>query len=182
MSESLAWEKWSTFSHNRYVEEAERFSQPGSVAQKKAFFEAHYKKLAARKAAEAAAAAALVEQANAASENGASESEPESVITTQDFPKTTVSNSQVVVDEMGPQNLVLDGNGHQSNVEKMENFDSRKVVVTDVVTGHHPVSDEKGEKVEIASCVGGVNSQKEVKEAELNGTAKTEKCLTKVTV
>ncbi|KAF2316504.1 hypothetical protein GH714_041845 [Hevea brasiliensis] len=57
MSESLAWEKWSTFSHNRYVEEAERFSRPGSVAQKKAYFEAHYKNLAARKAA------ALLEQA-----------------------------------------------------------------------------------------------------------------------
>lgn len=58
-TESLAWEKWSTFSQNqnRYVEEAERFSKPGSVAQKKAFFEQHYKKLAAQKAA------ALLEQA-----------------------------------------------------------------------------------------------------------------------
>ncbi|KAF2305998.1 hypothetical protein GH714_009378 [Hevea brasiliensis] len=63
MSESLAWDKWSTFSHNRYVEEAERFSRPGSVAQKKAFFEAHYKNLAARKAA------ALLEQANTAANN-----------------------------------------------------------------------------------------------------------------
>ncbi|KAK7338488.1 hypothetical protein VNO77_19099 [Canavalia gladiata] len=62
MSESLAWEKWSTFSHNRYVEEAERFTQPGSVAQKKAFFEAHYKKLAAEREA------ALLEQANSASQ------------------------------------------------------------------------------------------------------------------
>ncbi|KAL2320224.1 hypothetical protein Fmac_029193 [Flemingia macrophylla] len=62
MSESLAWDKWSTFSHNRYVEEAERFTQPGSVAQKKAFFEAHYKKLAAQKEA------ALLEQANSASQ------------------------------------------------------------------------------------------------------------------
>ncbi|CAJ1785102.1 unnamed protein product [Sphenostylis stenocarpa] len=61
-SESLAWEKWSTFSQNRYVEEAERFTQPGSVAQKKAFFEAHYKKLAAQKAA------ALLEQATSASQ------------------------------------------------------------------------------------------------------------------
>ncbi|CAL0321653.1 unnamed protein product [Lupinus luteus] len=69
MSESLAWEKWSSFSHNRYVEEAERYAKPGSVAQKKAFFEAHYKKLAAQKAA----AAALLEQANnaAASTNAA---------------------------------------------------------------------------------------------------------------
>ncbi|WJX70913.1 hypothetical protein P8452_54969 [Trifolium repens] len=66
MTESLAWEKWSNFSHNRYVEEAERFSKPGSVAQKKAFFEAHYKKLAAQKAA---AAALLEEQNNAAAQN-----------------------------------------------------------------------------------------------------------------
>ncbi|KAL0450744.1 UNVERIFIED_CONTAM: protein WVD2-like 7 [Sesamum latifolium] len=60
MTESLSWEKWSTFSHKKYVEEAERYAQPGSVAQKKAFFEAHYKKIAARKAA------ALLEQENAA--------------------------------------------------------------------------------------------------------------------
>lgn len=52
MSESLAWEKWSAFSsHNKYREEAERYSRPGSVAEKKAFFEARYKKIAAKKAA-----------------------------------------------------------------------------------------------------------------------------------
>lgn len=51
MSESLAWEKWSAFSHNRYMEEVEKFSKPGSVAQKKAYFEAHYKRKAAQKAA-----------------------------------------------------------------------------------------------------------------------------------
>ncbi|XP_009605472.1 protein WVD2-like 7 isoform X1 [Nicotiana tomentosiformis] len=58
MSESLDWDKWSTFSHKKYVEEAERYAKPGSVAQKKAFFEAHYKKIAAQKAA------ALLEKAN----------------------------------------------------------------------------------------------------------------------
>ncbi|KAL5760054.1 hypothetical protein ACOSQ2_018892 [Xanthoceras sorbifolium] len=61
MSESLAWEKWSTFSHNRYLEEVERFSKPGSVAEKKAYFEAQYKRKAAMKAAE------LAEEANASS-------------------------------------------------------------------------------------------------------------------
>lgn len=73
MSESLSWEKWSTFSQNRYVEEAERYAKPGSVAQKKAFFEAHYKRIAAQKAA------ALLEQANAAAAaaNNATESEPD---------------------------------------------------------------------------------------------------------
>lgn len=51
LSESLAWEKWSTFSHNRYLEEVKMFSKPGSVAEKKAYFEAHYKRKAAMKAA-----------------------------------------------------------------------------------------------------------------------------------
>ncbi|KAI4375358.1 hypothetical protein MLD38_013240 [Melastoma candidum] len=63
VSESASWNRWSVFPTNRYVEEAEKFSRPGSVAQKKAFFEAHYKEMAARK--KAAAAAALLEQANA---------------------------------------------------------------------------------------------------------------------
>ncbi|KAJ4973013.1 hypothetical protein NE237_006187 [Protea cynaroides] len=57
LSESLAWEKWSSFSHNRYLEDVEKYSRPGSVAQKKAYFEAHYKKIAAKKEA-----AALLEQ------------------------------------------------------------------------------------------------------------------------
>ncbi|KAI9111406.1 hypothetical protein K1719_017096 [Acacia pycnantha] len=49
-SESLSWEKWSSFSPNKYLEEVEKCATPGSVAQKKAYFEAHYKKIAARKA------------------------------------------------------------------------------------------------------------------------------------
>nr|XP_010930019.1 protein WVD2-like 7 isoform X1 [Elaeis guineensis] len=49
LSESLDWGKWSSFSHNRYLEEVEKYSKPGSVAQKKAYFEAHYKNMAARK-------------------------------------------------------------------------------------------------------------------------------------
>ncbi|KAE8706684.1 TPX2 family protein, putative isoform 3 [Hibiscus syriacus] len=52
--------EWSTFSRNKYVEEAERYARPSSVAQKKAFFEALYKTLAARKAA------AMLEQAKIA--------------------------------------------------------------------------------------------------------------------
>ncbi|PNX89861.1 hypothetical protein L195_g045983, partial [Trifolium pratense] len=89
MTESLAWEKWSSFSHNRYVEEAERFSKPGSVAQKKAFFEAHYKKLAAQKAA---AAALLEEQNNADAQNNVTDNN-ENI----DSPKS--STYEVVVKE-----------------------------------------------------------------------------------
>ncbi|RDX63050.1 Protein WVD2-like 7, partial [Mucuna pruriens] len=49
-NDSLSWEKWSTFSPNKYLEEVEKCATPGSVAQKKAYFEAHYKNVAARKA------------------------------------------------------------------------------------------------------------------------------------
>lgn len=51
--DDLSWEKWSSFSSsNKYLEEVGTLSTPGSVAQKKAYFEAHYKKIAARKAEE----------------------------------------------------------------------------------------------------------------------------------
>ncbi|KAM7269777.1 hypothetical protein ACFE04_025274 [Oxalis oulophora] len=49
-NDALSWEKWSTFSPNKYLEEVEKCATPGSVAQKKAYFEAHYKKIAAKKA------------------------------------------------------------------------------------------------------------------------------------
>ncbi|KAA8528019.1 hypothetical protein F0562_035112 [Nyssa sinensis] len=48
-TESLAWEKWSVFSHNRCQEELEKFKAPGLVAQKKAFFEEYYRKIRALK-------------------------------------------------------------------------------------------------------------------------------------
>lgn len=51
-SDSLSWEKWSAFSPNKYLEEVEKCATPGSVAQKRAYFEAHYKRIAARKAEE----------------------------------------------------------------------------------------------------------------------------------
>lgn len=48
-TETLAWEKWSVFSHNRCLEELEKFRAPGLVAQKKAYFEEYYKKIRAMK-------------------------------------------------------------------------------------------------------------------------------------
>ncbi|KAI3497637.1 hypothetical protein L1887_33086 [Cichorium endivia] len=49
MTEPLDWEKWSSFSHNRTLEDVQKHSRPGAVAEKKAFFEAHYKKIASKK-------------------------------------------------------------------------------------------------------------------------------------
>ncbi|KAK4792534.1 hypothetical protein SAY86_022969, partial [Trapa natans] len=43
-NETLCWEKRSSFSHNRYLEEVEKYSKPGSVNEKKAYFEAHFRK------------------------------------------------------------------------------------------------------------------------------------------
>ncbi|XP_074295576.1 uncharacterized protein LOC141623366 [Silene latifolia] len=44
--ESLSWERRSSFSHNRYLEEVEKYAKPGSVTEKKAYFEAHFRKRA----------------------------------------------------------------------------------------------------------------------------------------
>ncbi|CAA6673122.1 unnamed protein product [Spirodela intermedia] len=47
-AEPLSWERKSSFSHNRYLEEVEKYSTPGSVTEKKAYFEAHFKRTALR--------------------------------------------------------------------------------------------------------------------------------------
>ncbi|KAI4348250.1 hypothetical protein L6164_008995 [Bauhinia variegata] len=116
-SESLSWERWSTFSHNRYVEEAERYSRPGSVAQKKAFFEAHYKKLAAQKAA------ALLEQANNAASNNVQEQQHEGAV--DDVVKThdsqTCPNSEQVAQAINSDpDVMFSSTGHDSNSSKSE--------------------------------------------------------------
>ncbi|KAI5355927.1 hypothetical protein L3X38_008822 [Prunus dulcis] len=50
--ESLAWEKWSVFRHNRCQEELEMYKSNGLVAQKKAYFEDYYKRVRGLKALE----------------------------------------------------------------------------------------------------------------------------------
>ena len=52
-SDTLAWEKYSAFSHNRCQEELEKFKAPGLVAQKKAYFEEYYKKIRVMKGLQA---------------------------------------------------------------------------------------------------------------------------------
>lgn len=117
MSESLAWEKWSSFSHNRHLEEVEKFSKPGSVAQKKAYFEAHYKRIAAAKKA-----AALLEEANAVI-NDVSESyiSIEAQCVSSMDSESTNSNIHVVIDKsQGSQLSSVDANGCNRPVELFE--------------------------------------------------------------
>ncbi|KAG4989970.1 hypothetical protein JHK84_032524 [Glycine max] len=105
MTESLDWEKWSTFSHNRYVEEAEKYSKPGSVAAKKAYFEAHYKRKAAERAAaviqEANAQAngtfeAQVHEGNCADSSSETSSNVENTVAANEQPDNETVNYQVV--------------------------------------------------------------------------------------
>lgn len=130
-SERLDWEKWSAFSHNRYLEEVEKFSKPGSVAQKKAYFEAHYKKKAAEKAA------ALLEEANMCASQVS-----ESVIVHKNF-----QSSFMDID-------LANGESHMAiDVNQQENFvPSFEVVYSAYVNDHNP--DVEGNQLEIAKVDG----------------------------
>lgn len=180
MSDSLSWEKWSSFSHNRYVEEAEKFSRPGSVAQKKAFFEAHYRNLAARKAA------ALLEQANAEA-NNVQEPENEGGIhdkTTQDS-LTVATNSQEAGDreEVHVQQVnceasfVADDNTRTSNVD-MERFESSNVEEVEP-SAENEILVENCVKIGTLNQIVKVDNKEEVKEMELSVSKQMEKPLLK---
>lgn len=180
MSDSLSWEKWSSFSHNRYVEEAEKFSRPGSVAQKKAFFEAHYRNLAARKAA------ALLEQANAEASN-VQEPENEGGIpdkTTQDS-LTVATNSQeagdreeVYVQQVNSEgSFVADDNTRTSNVD-MERFESSNVEEVEP-SAENEILVENCVKIETLNQIVKVDNKEEVKEMELSVSKQMEKPLLK---
>ncbi|EOA17035.1 hypothetical protein CARUB_v10005270mg [Capsella rubella] len=94
MTENLEWGKWSSFSHKKYVDEAEKFSQPGSVAQKKAFFEAHYKKIAEAKKAKA-------------SDESDPKQEPESVVVLLNTLETLTKNEVKEEEESDDTELVM---------------------------------------------------------------------------
>ncbi|GFY83085.1 TPX2 (targeting protein for Xklp2) protein family [Actinidia rufa] len=145
MSESLSWEKWSTFSHRSYVEEAERYAQPGSVAQKKAFFEAHYKSIAAKKAA------ALLEQANAANNRAETEFKGQDCDIGTTGSESTVNYSQVPADEQlevqGQSKEEVNRNSNKSNAE-MEELKIGEVKVPDSVLEENPTKNESLNRLE----------------------------------
>ncbi|XP_020988075.2 protein WVD2-like 7 isoform X2 [Arachis duranensis] len=113
LSESLNWERWSSFTSNRYVEEAEKYSKPGSVAAKKAYFEAHYKRKAAEKQA------VLAQEANEASgtfnsetlesncndSSDVAESSADAIVTSDEQPDKEADDCQVVIDCTSRNNL-----------------------------------------------------------------------------
>ncbi|KAL5793315.1 hypothetical protein ACOSP7_001909 [Xanthoceras sorbifolium] len=178
VSESLAWEKWSTFSHNKYVEEAEKYSRPGSVAQKKAFFEAHYKKIAAQKAA-----AALLEQASDAAssktEPGESETEGEvNNVPTQDSKMMTLKSQVVKALDAHQTGFAVDANGcNNSNVAVDKSEGNKKVEAAAEVLKKQNILVEKKVNVESPNQLGPGNRKEDVKEMELKGTMEMETCV-----
>jgi regulatory protein YycI of two-component signal transduction system YycFG len=127
MSESLDWEKWSAFSHNRYVEEAERIAKPGSVAQKKAFFEAHYKKLAAQKAA------ALLEETKSDSLKKQEHDEAEA----------EVVNTKVDGAELEKEKQDFEGNSMENQIENVDNDDTDHKELSEKVSRKSPIDKPK---------------------------------------
>lgn len=116
MKESLDWDKWSTFSEKkRHVEEAERYSKPGSVAQKKAFFEAHYKRIAAMKAA------ALLEEENGSSNSMGQGQGGICNNNTLDL-QTILLSSQVGIDER--KEIKIQNNTKENSVGHAVGYDS----------------------------------------------------------
>ena len=89
--ESLAWEKWSAFSHNRYVEEAKKF----------------FRRKAVEKAAAAEKASTLMQEANSSSaliQEGNSSSSRTSNAETQDENHT---NSSIEIKSKSDGNLAI---------------------------------------------------------------------------
>ncbi|XP_022750518.1 protein WVD2-like 7 [Durio zibethinus] len=168
MSESLAWEKWSTFSNNKYVEEAERYARPGSVAQKKAFFEAHYKTLAARKAA------ALLEQANAAA-NNATESEAEDGVQIMNSNSKMTVLDQEVKASSTETGSIYDSKENNPNSVK---FESSKVEETDSVAEQHVLLETNMKNKSFEK--NGVVDKAEIRDVELRETTTQVKNCVKV--
>ncbi|XP_074348027.1 uncharacterized protein LOC141686839 isoform X2 [Apium graveolens] len=162
MTESLAWEKWSSFSNKRHVEEAERYAQPGSVAQKKAFFEAHYKRIAAAKKA-----AALLEQQNAA---GNAFEQPE--FETEELNDCNIANQVSETIKQDSQEVV-----HEKNQEFVESTDG-----LDVNMEHEKSEADKLDCADLAlepevlvEICPNVDKQKIVSGLDTNGTPKIAK-------
>ncbi|KAG5521944.1 hypothetical protein RHGRI_034236 [Rhododendron griersonianum] len=151
-SESLDWEKRSCFSNNRYLEEAEKSSKPGSVAEKKAYFEAHYKRIAAKKAA-----ALLDQQVLASNELDLPESDnvddsPDRSLVVSEPSKSDSPKTEIV--------LFVDENVRKPNVEgnesKTEEAEEAKIATKQLVTDENSIQVElsnRNENVEIHSKV-----------------------------
>ncbi|KAI3463073.1 hypothetical protein Pfo_019736 [Paulownia fortunei] len=174
MTESLSWERWSTFSHKKYVEEAERYAQPGSVAQKKAFFEAHYKRIAAQKAA------ALLEQ-----ENDAKAEAEGDIDKNADNQQRVILNSQLDVNAKIEEVKIQDAKEHDEvNANKHSSVpvvETSKEGGNAIITGNE-ASGESSVKRTSINQLDNLENQDTVSGSEGSGTPQMERPLLKNSV
>ncbi|KAI3452516.1 hypothetical protein Pfo_009180 [Paulownia fortunei] len=174
MTESLSWEKWSTFSHKKYVEEAESYAQPGSVAQKKAFFEAHYKKIAAQKAA------ALLEQENAAKTEAEVVGDNNAYEEQRDI-LNSHSDVDVKMEEVKIQDAKEDDVANVNEHSSMAVVEIGKEGENAVITGNE-ASRESPAKRNSVNQLENLENQERVSASESSGTPKMERPLLKNSV
>ncbi|KAL2523257.1 protein WVD2-like 7 [Forsythia ovata] len=158
-----------------YVEEAERYAKPGSVAQKKAFFEAHYKRIAAQKAA-----AALVDQENAANAViGISQVETKDSGDHANDLQAADERGDEVMKPVRKEDLGLNAGEHGAIAESNEVetvIDGENGVITNEASGETPVRENSSNKVY------NVENQDTVSGSETSGTPQMEKPLLKNSV
>nr|VDD12363.1 unnamed protein product [Brassica oleracea] len=155
-TESLEWGKWSSFSHKKYVDEAEKYSQPGSVAQKKAFFDAHYKRIAEAKKAK-------------------QQVQPESVAVLLNTLET-LTKDEVKEEERGETELVLCGEELVSSIEKDEEEPKRTSEQEDVVEAKTVIEDDLQVVIEVLD---GLEEKKNHAEDESSSVEEERKSVTK---
>ncbi|KAL2904209.1 Protein WVD2-like 7 [Bienertia sinuspersici] len=173
--DSLCWERWSTFPTNKYLEEVEKCSTPGSVAQKKAYFEAHYKRIAARKAE------LLEQEKDREAESANSENQIPSSLACNtkdlDVAKPVTQNSNEV---NGVGNFT--GEVSDKHIDIVSSIDDTLIQENEVTKFRTEVCEENGVTTNVASEVsenfkeyGAVNLTSEVNENFVeNGVVRTE--------
>ncbi|KAI5055723.1 hypothetical protein GOP47_0029244 [Adiantum capillus-veneris] len=133
--DSHSWVKRSSFNHNQYLEELGNCSTPGSVRQKKAYFEAYYKAIAKRKALENALAAegitngpAIEEEANdvySDESNSVSDPDAGSACTTTCTAKIAGVLNEHVTNSI-TENEEIEGNSVQPTVKDSQGLGTAK--------------------------------------------------------
>ncbi|MCD7451862.1 hypothetical protein HAX54_013575 [Datura stramonium] len=114
-NEALCWERRSSFTHNRYLEEVEKYSKPGSVTEKKAYFEARFRRKA------------LLRQSSSDWQNGA-----ESQASENDGPENTGYEGDFEhVNEIGHSACFVESHDRSANLLENEKYQASENDVTE---------------------------------------------------
>ncbi|CAM8878464.1 unnamed protein product [Rhodiola kirilowii] len=187
----LSWERWSSFSQNKYLEEVEKCSTPGSVAEKKAYFEAHYKKVAAKKAEiedqqKQVEASLLV----AAKNNGESSTVIKKEETKNEL-KQLVADSWVeekpIGESVAAENDEIGNQQKQVEVNLIAEEPSGAYPIqrTQNVTAHFQSPDSQTDHIQLVKALNSLNNERGIKsigeQANDGGTYGVGACQTKIT-